>query len=61
MVSNAPAGLPKFPVDHSSLVGSSCCRGFRSVAFLSALGFWFSEGLVVDPGSALLGGAGLVA
>jgi len=42
-------------------VGSSCCRGFRSVAFLSALGFWFSEGLVVDPGSALLGGAGLVA
>jgi len=25
------------------------------------LGFWFSEGLVVDPGSALLGGAGLVA
>ena len=53
LVSSSPAGLPSLPVAHSSLVGSSCCRGLRccsgAFSFFSffssflagaAAGFW---------------------
>jgi hypothetical protein len=40
LVSSAPAGRPRPPAAHSSLVGSSCCNGLRSRSGSAAFSFF---------------------
>ena len=44
LVSSAPAGRPRPPAAHSSLVGSSCCNGLRSRSGSAAFSFFSFRG-----------------